>query len=1537
MHASPRVHSAAPDYHRRPQTPEYQSRYDQQHRPDGRSAAGSPQGPAYSTPELRRYGTPHEYAPRGPPADDGRLPAPPSRPTSIPPRSAMEHSSRPSADPYYAPPRRDERGPPPYDYAAADRGRQQPMQPYDDRYLSERERMERAELMERDRLERDRMERERVAMIERDRADRDRIERDRAERDRMERDRVERDRLERDRAERDRMERDRVERDRMERERAMMDRDRQQQRIEFDRIDSNLELRMDRERMMDREREAAEFRDRERFDRMRAGPPRPDEYGSQQPPPQARQQQQPSPYATRQPEAGPAPPRESSHWSRPPYDAPRSSYDQPPPPHHQQRPPPQEYPPTTASPYPTYASRPEDRYAPPRPSQTGPPPPPSVYDSPERNRVPSILHPQPQQGLPPPNDRGRLEAGPPSHLQGYNSNGGGGNTSSSGLPPLYEPSHGRPPPQQQHQHQQQQQSQVSGSGPQQPHQSQHHEEHQSGPGTAAPAQSSGPQATQAHQQQRNLLAIQELNRSKGRVSPLPQAVQGARSQSHPLLGGPGGEPGIKSEFGRMFSGIGGGVSSPIAPGPAQLPFSSSQQQQAGTGAGAGGAVAGTSASVVTKREDGADTLGVGPAHARDDAVGSSGSYHQTSGAGISQAVAAGSGGARSSEDARFPRDQQIPSPQQQQMMLLTQQSAKLKRRKLKEDGTVSEDASGRATPTGSRKRVKTHTHHHHHQYVSVRSMPCDEFFYFLRYETSLLTISISPHHHHHLPDAVPSPTALSAVPGRVSTPLQSPSLPRANQALDGTAASTAPGPIVIPKPVIVVSSQAVFDAVADRPRHHLGDVPYEVRLEPTGTVHETDRPLPAHGQGGSTAGRLGFRSTPVPLPWSRIEGKENCTITVKVDRCHLTPDAREEITVRRAVWGTDIYTDDSDVVAACIHQGWFRGEWPESVDAELLLNLLKSEGGKGTGSDGKTDGGKRNGVDASEDEEAALLAAAATDESVVLTHPPKSGPMKVPEDRDLHVTLLILPTLEYYASTTRFGLRSRAWGPAPMRPSSGGLTNRPITVITNGHGHYHNHHHNDYYNRRLSSPDSVASPTHVNGVGAASSPRHPDHGGNRFAADARHDGLSFAILSIRWVASGGGVVSRLRGKGRRERMRRNAAELDRFMGGVGVGSSRDKTGAKDSKESLLERMDREWGLAIGKAGIQEVRRNLQRTPEELAAWRRARERKRKGLSGGAGAAGARGRAVKAEAEETGSEGVSKNVRKAGSDGDKENDEPGGQRDGMEEGGEAADVTVGPDDDDVAAAPATDGDTTLEMADASEAAAPVPALEPEVKADETAGQAVVSAGDKDGDVDMSNAAATEGEEKPDTTASTAAGPVQAAAPDKAETATQDVEMADAAAAGEGDSRVKEADADKEPALPPVVNGGEAVADAKTTEPAAAPASDGAAVAEKGVKEPTTVATDDVKAGVEGEEVKEASAADPADKNTAAGEDEKKVAEESTEPPTEEEKPAAADKETVPETIEPKEDTSGTAAAAEGEIKTDVKPDAAEKAEDNEAKA
>jgi len=117
-------------------------------------------------------------------------------------------------------------------------------------------------------------------------------------------------------------------------------------------------------------------------------------------------------------------------------------------------------------------------------------------------------------------------------------------------------------------------------------------------------------------------------------------------------------------------------------------------------------------------------------------------------------------------------------------------------------------------------------------------------------------------------------------------------------------------------------------------------------------------------------------------------------------RTYLDHKSREEITIRRAVWGTDIYTDDSDIIAACIHQGWFKGAWPAGVDEDLL------------------------GLELNENGTTPVLQT--LDE--VWTRPPPSGPADVPKNRDLNVNILILPLLDKYSSITRFGLRSREWG-----------------------------------------------------------------------------------------------------------------------------------------------------------------------------------------------------------------------------------------------------------------------------------------------------------------------------------------------------------------------------------------------------------------------------------------------------------------------------------------------------------------------------
>lgn len=480
--------------------------------------------------------------------------------------------------------------------------------------------------------------------------------------------------------------------------------------------------------------------------------------------------------------------------------------------------------------------------------------------------------------------------------------------------------------------------------------------------------------------QRNLLGIQEINR-KGRISPLPQAVQGAQ----PQLAGPAGEPGIKSEFGRMFSGIGTGVGamSPIPTGMQQLPF---------TGA------------TLMRRED---SLGV-------------------------------------------PQPQETAEPG-------AKGPGRGKRRKLKDDESrLDEDSTGRLTPVGGRgKKAKTHHahhhhhHHHHHHRHDFQQGPGPALMGTTPFKNVTGATSVPPpnamlakdlpttHHHHHVvPRSMPHP---NNGPAKVA-PVQPPS----------------PPPVAhVKKPEKTIKSQDVLQSVAKLPREHLGEVVYDPKLSPARRQDPRTKRPP----------RQPFKSTPRPLPWDLIQGKENCTLTMKISKGHLTPEAREEITTRRALWGTDIYTDDSDVIAACIHAGWFRGEWAPDVDT----SFLGLDEAVANASDILTK--MANGPRTIRDEAG----------SEVYTEPPPNGPMAVPANRDLHVTLLILPKLDKYTSTTRFGIMSREWG----------------SVLEEGDGIY---------------------------------------------SRSSHDGLSFAIMDIRWLVNGAQSSNRLRGKVRRERMHKAARE-----------------------------------------------------------------------------------------------------------------------------------------------------------------------------------------------------------------------------------------------------------------------------------------------------------------------------------------------------------------------------------------------------------
>lgn len=301
-----------------------------------------------------------------------------------------------------------------------------------------------------------------------------------------------------------------------------------------------------------------------------------------------------------------------------------------------------------------------------------------------------------------------------------------------------------------------------------------------------------------------------------------------------------------------------------------------------------------------------------------------------------------------------------------------QATSRAKRRIHKEDELRSEENSTvRHTPANSRtKRPKTHPHQHSH----VMDSPS-------RAAKNLAKMS----HHLHIANQSPSVQVAMHSKNNCVTPIVSPTakdLPSTHQY--DLPQSKAPASLLqLPKMTKKIESKAVLASVADRPRFHLGDTVYQVKLKPA-KHFDPDHPGPS---------RFGYSSTPVPLPMDKIKDKENCTLTIKIPRAHLAKVSMEEITSRRAVWGTDIYTDDSDVIAACVHGGWIRGVWADDVSLDMI--------------------GVPKGPEVS---------------PRVMKEPPREGPVPVPKFLDMHVTILVLPCLDEYVSTTRFGMTSREWG-----------------------------------------------------------------------------------------------------------------------------------------------------------------------------------------------------------------------------------------------------------------------------------------------------------------------------------------------------------------------------------------------------------------------------------------------------------------------------------------------------------------------------
>lgn len=179
---------------------------------------------------------------------------------------------------------------------------------------------------------------------------------------------------------------------------------------------------------------------------------------------------------------------------------------------------------------------------------------------------------------------------------------------------------------------------------------------------------------------------------------------------------------------------------------------------------------------------------------------------------------------------------------------------------------------------------------------------------------------------------------------------------------------------------MIIKNDEILDKVRNLPRQHLGSILYSPTIEPPNSMVSFDS-------------KFLYTSSPFTIP--PCDGKENCTLTIRIPRFYLSKEGREQVCLRRAVWGTDIYSDDTDPLAAAIHAGWIRGDWGDSIDVSMLELSIDN-----------------NATNANQTEYTTL----------------PSSPMLPPAGKDLHLTILLLPTLEEYASRISHGIKSRPWG-----------------------------------------------------------------------------------------------------------------------------------------------------------------------------------------------------------------------------------------------------------------------------------------------------------------------------------------------------------------------------------------------------------------------------------------------------------------------------------------------------------------------------
>lgn len=238
-------------------------------------------------------------------------------------------------------------------------------------------------------------------------------------------------------------------------------------------------------------------------------------------------------------------------------------------------------------------------------------------------------------------------------------------------------------------------------------------------------------------------------------------------------------------------------------------------------------------------------------------------------------------------------------------------------------------------------------------------------------------------------------TSLAALNGgrNTSTPAGVTSNPQTihhHHQLQRQVSATTQAPSFKPRKTIRISS--VIAAAKRLRRRHIGSFRYSPRIES------------ADGS-KTTNAKFDVSVHPNLLPSFSSANQVNCTYSVRVPDLWMQKRERQLICRECYLWGSGIYTDDSDIVAAAMHSGFIKSMPPDNVDDVLLQRILNTQNTKIEG----------------------------------LLDPPDQ-PLEPEVGKDAIITLLVLPNLDQYPGSNRFGICSRTWPESNAKTEHDGVS-----------------------------------------------------------------------------------------------------------------------------------------------------------------------------------------------------------------------------------------------------------------------------------------------------------------------------------------------------------------------------------------------------------------------------------------------------------------------------------------------------------------